>query len=252
MSQQASSFTIAAAQSSSVAGDVSENVRRHVAFVRAARDLQANVVVFPELSLTGYEPTIASRAAIDRGDTVIQPLRDLSSSLGITILAGCPIRSPEQKPYLGAFIFRAGRPVVEYRKRFLHGDEVDFFTAGNDTVVCESHGQQIGVAICADISNPCHSADASDQAATVYAAGVAMTPDGVAAAEARMSRYAGQHGLIAVMANYASSTGGYEIAGRSAIWKQTGEVVAQANADGESLVMAGVEGEAWTSRVERL
>jgi predicted amidohydrolase len=55
----------AAAQSTSIAGDIDENVRRHAAFVRKAGEHHANVVVFPELSLTGYEPTIAKEAAID-------------------------------------------------------------------------------------------------------------------------------------------------------------------------------------------
>ena len=46
-------FTIAAAQASSVKGEIAQNVRRHAEFVVRAAEHQANVIVFPELSLTG-------------------------------------------------------------------------------------------------------------------------------------------------------------------------------------------------------
>lgn len=253
MSGQTSNFTIAAAQSAAIPGDLDENVRRHAAFIRAAREHQVSVVVFPELSLTGYEPTLAAEVAIDSYDAALRSLQELSDRLDITIVAGCPIRSSEDKPYLGALVFRAGQPLVDYRKRFLDSDEEpSFFIPGDRTVVCESHGQRIGIAICADIHNPRHPADAMAESATVYAAGVAMTPSGIAAAESRMSAYAKQYGVPAVMANYAATTGGYDIAGRSAIWNECGEIVAQAESDGEMLVIARDTPGGWTGCVERI
>jgi predicted amidohydrolase len=51
-------FSIAAAQSSSIPGDIEANVARHAVFVRTAARAQVNLIVFPELSLTGYEPTV--------------------------------------------------------------------------------------------------------------------------------------------------------------------------------------------------
>lgn len=246
-------FTVAAAQLVSVPGDLHENVRRHASFVHAAREHQVNVVVFPELSLSGYEPTLAAEAAIDSHDAVLLPLQKLSDTFDITIVAGCPIRSSEEKPHLGAFVFRANQPIVGYRKRFLDSDEEpSFFIPGERTVVCESHGQQIGVAICADIHNPRHPADAIAAGTTVYAAGVAMTPNGIEKAETRMSAYAKQYAVPAVMANYGAPTGGYEIAGRSAVWNEGGEVVAQADADGELLVIARRTSDGWTGCVEQI
>jgi predicted amidohydrolase len=64
------SFTIAAAQSQSVKGDIAANVRRHAEFVRVAAALKADVIVFPELSLSGYEPTIAAEVALSPDDPV--------------------------------------------------------------------------------------------------------------------------------------------------------------------------------------
>lgn len=242
-------FTIAAAQSSSVKGDITQNVRRHAEFVVRAAEHQANVVVFPELSLTGYEPTMAAELAIDARNDQLAPLKQLSDQRGVTIIAGCPIRSDQAKPYIGAFIIRPQLPIEVYRKRFLHPGEEQHFIPSDDVVVCDCHGRAVGIAICADISNPRHPADASQQNATIYAAGLAFTPKGIAEAEAAMSGYARRFRFLAVMANYASATGGLPMAGKSAIWDETGTLVAQAAATGESVVLAKSTSQGWVGHV---
>jgi len=242
-------FSIAVAQSSSVKGDIAENMRRHATFVACAVEHGVKVVVFPELSLTGYEPTLAAETAIDSDDRQLDPLREVSEQLNLTIIAGCPIRSGETKPYLGAFIIQPGLPVEIYRKRFLDGDEVLYFIPSNDVVVRRCHARAVGVAICADVNNPVHAADAASKGATVYAAGVAITPRGIGAAEANMARYARDHKFLAGMANYATDTGGYSIAGRSAIWNESGDVVARAGETGECLVIAESVTSGWDGRI---
>lgn len=246
---QSSSFVIVAAQSSSVKGDLIENTRRHADMVRAASKHDAKVIVFPELSLTGYEPTVAETLATTADDDFLRPLQQLSNQLHVTIVAGCPIRSPEFKPYLGAFILRAERPVEIYRKRFLHGDEERHFIPFDDVVTCESHDELIGIAICADISNEQHPADVAARRATAYAAGVAMTPNGIGEAEQRMSRYAQEYRFVTVMANYASTTGGHEMGGRSGIWDESGRCVAQAESDGECLIIGKRGPTGWSGEV---
>ena len=243
-----SDFSIAVAQSSSVKGDIDENIRRHARFVSIAVEHGANVVVFPELSLTGYEPIIAAETAIDSGDRRLNPLQDLSDRFDVTTIAGCPIRSDNAKPWIGAVIFRPDSPVDIYRKRFLHGDEVSHFSPCDDVVVCRSHGRDIGMAICADIQNPAHPADASREGANVYVASVAITPNGIVDAEASMSDHARKHQFLSAMSNYASETGGYSIAGRSSIWNESGEVIARAPEFGEYLIIATTTPNGWKGK----
>jgi predicted amidohydrolase len=199
--------------------------------------------------LTGYEPTLAAELALDARDAQLAPLQEQSDKLSVTIIAGCPIRSDEVKPYIGAFIIRPQQPVVAYRKRFLHPGEEQHFIPSDDVVVCNCHGRAVGIAICADISHPRHAADASQQNATIYAAGLAFTPKGIAEAETAMSGYAREYQFLAVMANCASATGGYPMAGRSAIWDESGTLIAQAEATGESLVLAQATPNGWTGRL---
>jgi predicted amidohydrolase len=245
-------FTIAAAQSSSVEGDIPQNLRHHAELVVRAAGHQANVIVFPELSLTGYEPTLAAELALDARDAHLAPLQELSDQLGVTIIAGCPVLSDEAKPYIGAFIIRPQLHVAVYRNRFLHPGEEQHFIPSEDVVVCNCHGRAVGIAICADISHPRHAADVSQQNATIFAAGLAYTPKGIAEAEAAMSGYAREHRFLAVMANYASPTGGYPMAGRSAIWDESGAMIAQAGATGESLVLGQSTPNGWTGRLVKM
>jgi predicted amidohydrolase len=244
-----SPFTIAAAQSSSIKGAISQNVRRHAELVMTAREQQADVVVFPELSLTGYEPTIAADVAVAAHDSVLAPLRELSENAHVVIMAGCPIRSVVGKPYIGILIFQPGRDVVVYRKRFVHSSEERYFVASGDTVVLDACGTTIGVAICADIKNPVHPADVAKKGAKVYAAGVAKTPPEMDEAEANMAAHAKKHGMLTVMANHATATGDLPMAGRSAIWDETGRAIAQAAGPGECIVVAEQTPAGWIGRV---
>lgn len=66
---------ICAVQAHSLSGDIEHNSERHCRLV-AGRD--ADVIVFPELSLTGYEPTMAAGLTLDRRDPRLAPLQQLA------------------------------------------------------------------------------------------------------------------------------------------------------------------------------
>ena len=242
-------FCIAVAQSSSVKGDIAENVRLHERFASRAAQYGAKIIVFPELSLTGYEPTLAAETAIDAKDPELNPLTKLSNQLGITIVVGCPVLSGEKKPYVGAFVIRPDGVIATYRKRFLGGNENHYFVESDGTLVCRCHQRSVGIAICADIHHPAHAAACVLRGATVYAAGVAIDIDDIGRAETDMSQHARDHTLLAAMANHASSTGGYSIAGRSAIWNEFGDVVARAPESGECVVIAKENAVGWAGHV---
>jgi predicted amidohydrolase len=67
-------FRIAAAQVASVRGEIERNVATHVAAAQAASMHGVSVLVFGELSLTGYEPELAAQLAITADDPRLAPL----------------------------------------------------------------------------------------------------------------------------------------------------------------------------------
>lgn len=245
-------FTMVAAQTHSKPGDIKHNVKNHCAAIQRAAANGGNVIVFPELSLTGYEPALAAETAINANDPLLKPLQHSCNELEMTVIVGCPIESGESKPFLGSFVFSPNRVVSIYRKRFLHTGEGNHFLAGDEVVVHSTHGKQVGVAICADVNEPRHSHDAATAGANIYTAGVAMTPGGIAQAANSMATAARQHQMASLMANYASPTGGFEMAGCSGAWNEQGSLIAQAPPEGESLVFAMQAKSGWQGDVQAL
>lgn len=101
-------FKIAAAQVPSVRGDVDGNIATHAAAMAAAAKYEVAVLVFPELSLTGYEPDLAAELAITAGDSRLAPLLALAREHQIEAVVGAPLHYGTAKPALGADVPRHG------------------------------------------------------------------------------------------------------------------------------------------------
>lgn len=236
---------LAVAQTAPFAGDLSRNVARHVEFATAAARHGAGLVVFPELSLTGYEPELAAELAMSLDSPALRPLIDTAAA-GITIVAGAPIASATAQPFLAALIFTPhGRQI--YRKRFLHGEENDVFSPGEDVVLTSAAAQRVGIAICADIHEPRHDQDIAGAGATVYAAGVAIKQQSLLRAHQEMSRMASRHSFVTLMANYCAPSGGYDIRGGSGIWNAQGRCLQLATEPREQLLIATENDDGWTA-----
>jgi len=81
---------ICAAQTQPIKGDIQSNLANHKALIRQAVYDGAEMIMFPELSLTGYEPTLARDLAMDEADTRLDDFQALSDANGITIGVGAP------------------------------------------------------------------------------------------------------------------------------------------------------------------
>jgi len=240
----------AAAQSISIAGDVHGNLLRHQYFMQAAAEQNVQLLVFPELSLTGYERGLAAGLAILPEDAVLQPLRDLARELGLTAVVGMPIRLSAEAPVLiGALVLGADGSLGVYSKQHLHPGEEVAFAPGHGGSMLEIGQEHIALAVCADFSHPSHAATAAAQGATLYAAGVLITEGGYTPDTTLLQGYAGQHAMTVLMANHGGATGGWESAGRSAIWGPDGSLVAAATGAGELLVIARRDAEGWAGQV---
>src|SRR5436309_1732437 len=101
-------FKIAAAQVASVRGDVEGNIGVHAAALAAAAGHGVSVLVFPELSLTGYEPDLAAELAVTTDDGRLAPLLALARRHRIEAVVGAPLHGGAAKPALGAIVITAG------------------------------------------------------------------------------------------------------------------------------------------------
>ncbi|NMX57675.1 carbon-nitrogen hydrolase family protein [Pseudomonas edaphica] len=243
-------LTLAAAQTTSIAGDVPGNIQGHLRFMQAAAEQGVQLLVFPELSLTGYEPALAAQLAITPEDVLLAPLREMAQELRMTAVVGMPIRlAPGTGVFIGALVLGADGSLAVYTKQHLHPGEEVAFVAGQGGAALEWADDRIALAVCADFSHASHPRLAAEAGATVYAAGVLISEGGYATDSALLQGYAAEHRMLVLMANHGGPSGGYTCAGRSAIWSADGTLLADVPGIGEALVIARRNGEQWTGQV---
>lgn len=235
-------ITVAAAQSTSVPLDVTANVQTHLRFVEAAADHGVQWLVFPELSLTGYELAAMPGLVLHADHALLAPLREAASRTGMAITVGAPVDSGSALPSIGAITLRPDGGHSVYRKFHLHGSEVAFAAPGAQPAHLQTLGlTHIASAICADTNHPSHAAAAAQAGANVYAAGILTSENGYAAEAPLWAGYARDHRLVVLIANHGGPSGGYVSAGKSGIWDGNGRCTAAAEGTGDWLVIARPE-----------
>jgi NAD+ synthase (glutamine-hydrolysing) len=147
---------LALAQIDSVVGDVDGNARRIADWLGRARETNADLVLFPELAVTGYPPedlllrpgfVRAARRAVDE---------IAKSAHGITALVGAPQLDTDL--FNACFVLARGEVQCVYRKRFLPNygvfDEDRYFAPGHDLFLLRFGDVLVGPTICEDVWQP--------------------------------------------------------------------------------------------------
>ncbi len=149
---------MALAQLNFCVGDIAGNTAKILDASERARDeLQADVIVFPELAVTGYPPEdLLFRPGLHR--RVAHALdRIRRASHGVTIVVGHPEPAP-QGLYNSASVFADGALRAIYRKQRLPNyavfDEKRYFVAGDSAGTFRLNEFEIGLSICEDIWDP--------------------------------------------------------------------------------------------------
>jgi predicted amidohydrolase len=218
------SLTVAVAQPRCVSYGVEANATAHAAAIRAA---DAHVVIFPELSMTGYELD-AEPLSLD--DPVLAPIVDACAETGSLALIGAPVETEPGRSHIAMVGVDGAGATVRYSKIWLHGTEAERFSPGPEPAVIEVRGWRLGLAICRDTGVAQHAADTATLGIDAYVAGVAETADRADVQDERARRTAVAHGIWVAVASFAGPTGGgfADTAGRSAIWTPDGVAIARA------------------------
>jgi predicted amidohydrolase len=226
---------IAVVQARAATGDVAGNVKNHLRLAERATAEGAGLVVFPELSITGYEPKLAEALATGEDEVRLEPLQRLSDSRRCMLAIGVPTWG-ERKPRISLVLFRPGQPHLVYSKQYLHADEEPWFEPGPRVPGIVDASPKVGLAICYEISIPAHAEATFLAGAGIYVASVAKTAKGVQAAAERLSAIARQFGAPVLMANCVGTCDGVYCAGGSAAWSRRGERLAQLDDASEGLL----------------
>src|SRR5687767_1465167 len=148
---------LALAQINAVVGDLDGNRERILAALEEARRQEAELVVFPELAITGYPPEdLLLRPAFVRA--AARATADVAeAATGITALVGAPL-AEDGRLYNACFVCENGEIAAVYRKRLLPNygvfDEERYFESGTAVALLEQGGRAIGLTVCEDLWQP--------------------------------------------------------------------------------------------------
>ena len=162
---------VAAAQATSVAGDVAANVATACDLAGRAADQGARVLVLPELFLTGYAASAWDHErSLDLDDPALEPLAALATTTRDRSRASAAVRRALDATTLSVVLVDAtGEVSAPYDKQHLCGeDEQGFFTRGDHGATLVVDGWDLGLGVCYDGSFPEHAAAAAAAGATAY------------------------------------------------------------------------------------
>lgn len=240
-------WSIAAAQSGSRSGDIDWNISRHLDFVEQAAEHSVDLLIFPELSLTGYELALAPSLAMSLEDPRLDVFAKAAISHQMGIVIGLPLQDGPDT-LLAAVAFLPEGTRISYGKRKLFGNEKLFFKAGQSVPLFGYQQHHVAMAICADISVESYARDAAQRGANLYATGVLVSEKGYHNDCEYLARWSRDYKMAVLMANHALPTGGYQSAGKSALWDESGRQVVLGGG-GEELVIARRKGKLWQGEV---
>ena len=205
------------AQTQAVAGDLAQNMQDHLRWMELAAREGVDLLVFSELSLTGYEPELAGHLAMPLGASPLRALHERAQSLGLGVCVGFPSRG-HRLPRISLAILGGPEPVVLH-KHHLHQDELATIEPGAPSDVVELCGKRVGFLICYELSQDQRVLALLDQGAQVLIASVAKTEVGMKAASAHLQALSQRHRIPVFVVNAVGPADGVVCGGGSAGWR---------------------------------
>lgn len=244
-----SKLVIASAQTRPKNEDIAENLQDHYRLIQIASDNGVELIVFPEMSITGYVRESAQKLSFASDDSRIDKLRSLASEKNMIIIAGAPVKI-DADLHIGAYIIFPNNSVSIYTKQFLHTEEALFFKPNfSYNPFIELENERFCIAICADITNPKHAENAKSSKCSVYIASIFYTPMSIDKAYSSLSKYAKIHSMNVLMSNYCGESWGCESAGKSAFWTKDGNYLAGLDIESTGLVICQKTKDSWNGKV---
>jgi predicted amidohydrolase len=242
---------LAAAQTIPKQGNIKENMDDHRRLIELAAENKVQLIVFPELSLTGYERELASNLAFSIQDKRLSSLRKISAEKNIIIIAGAPIKMATGL-HIGAFAMFPDNSVKIYTKQFLHKGEEDYYEPNFDyNPMIKLEDESISLAICADIENPAHVDNAARTNSTIYLASIFYTTDSIKKVHKLLRNYSKKYSMNVFMSNFGGKSWRLESGGQSAFWENTGKLIIKYDGTGEGLIVVQKVNNVWSGDITK-
>jgi omega-amidase len=239
---------IAAAQITCAPGEIGANLRKIRDFAARAKKSGAELIIFPEMSDTGYSMPIIQKHASTWTEGAVPRLEQLAEELSIAIICGVSEREGDVIFNSQVFIEAGGEMVGSYRKTHLVTapplDERPVFKPGDKFVSCSARDWTFGLTICYDLRFPEVARKlVVEQKATVLVNSSAWPFPRIQHLQVLAQARAMENQCYFILANRVGTDDGVTFCGGSAIIDPYGVVLAAASNDREELIQAEISEE---------
>ncbi len=237
---------LALCQLNATVGDIAGNSKRIAEGIEAARRQGAQLVLFPELALTGYPPEDLLLKEHFLADSAAALEQLAASAREIVAVVGFPERAADV--YNAAAVLAQGRVHAVYRKVYLPNygvfDEQRYFQHGERGAVIELGAEQLGLTVCEDIWEPGPPASDEAHAGATLILNISASPyhAGKGVARERMLQQRARENLAYVA--FCSLVGGQDeliFDGHSCVMDHTGTTIARAAQFREELLLCDLD-----------
>ena len=241
-------MTVAAAQISCALGDFDANLRKIRDFAVRAKKTGADLVVFPEMSDTGYSMPVIQKNARPWKEGAARDIQQVAKENSIAVIAGISDRDGDSIFNAQVFVSTKGEVLGKYRKIHLVTaaplDERVCFSPGNEFVAGKMGDFNIGLSICYDLRFP----EMARTLAMKHSANVIVNSSAWPVVRAEHLRIlalarAVENQSYFVIANRVGVDDGVTLCGGSVIVDPAGKILAAAPAGGEELIQAEISTE---------
>ncbi len=215
---------ICIAQTKSHKGDIQKNILNHLKMIKWAIEYNSDLIVFPELSITGYEPKLAKEFAKNIDDQIFNPFQKLSNENNITIGIGVPTLSAKGIK-ISMLLFKPNLKRIIYSKQILHKDESPYFVCGHQQIFLEIKKEKIAFGICYETLQRNHFEKAIENKANIYIASVAKSGSSLKKAYSYFPNISAEFNTPILMANSVGKCDNFMSVGQSSIWNKQGTLV---------------------------
>jgi predicted amidohydrolase len=218
--------------------DVQANLARAIEVVGSSA--RSDLVVLPELYLSGYELGDAEPLAVDLDGPELGALRTAARGAGTAVIVGAAERTDDGTANSAICIDAAGELAAVYRKAHPFGAERDVYIAGDELVTVAVGGRVIGLMICFDMEFPevarTLARSGADMLVTISANPSQFALDHEVFARAR----ALESGLPHVYVNRVGEQDGLSFGGGSTALDSRARVLAEAGSNAERVIDAEI------------
>ena len=241
-----STLRLALAQLNVTVGDLDGNARRIEGAIRRARAWLVDLVLMPELAVTGYPPEdlLLKPQFVQANRRVVERLA--ASTRGLTALVGCVDRGAGGELYNAAAVLDDGRWIATYRKQCLPNtgvfDEKRYFTPGPEPLLLDVGSACVGLTICMDLweDEPCRVLAAGGARLVVNLSASPYHAGKLALRERLFSRTALRHRVAIAYCNLVGGQDELVFDGASLVFDARGRLLARAAQFQEDFVVVDV------------